>query len=759
MGTFLDEFDEHLATLNSGFIVLEKLSPESEEYAESVRRLFRATHSLKGAARSVDIEYVEKICHELEDVLGQMRECPAKPSTEVFSMLLMAVDALSQSRQKLRDRQPVEEGDVKEMLEKLRQATRQLYSNDPVVELALVQELDLPAFEQPAASTKAPAGSAQTSAGSADTPAPVPTTPEASLSAVTDENNGHGTFENAVPGKLENQSASLRVSAQKLDALLSLSGEFLTSYGRSQIWYDKVYEFADTLRLCANGASRHSGSSAQERELKDLSKEIERFLATMKSEIRTVGDTARLVDEEIRGLRMRPFSDACLGLQLAVRELSVSTGKKMEVEVLGGTVELDRSVLECLSDPLLHIIRNAVQHGVESPEQRARAGKPETSAITISAALQGSHVQIEVRDDGGGIDEESVRTQAAKNGLPAPQNHQELMDLIFLPWFSTSKQVDAVAGRGVGLDVVASQISALQGTVTVTSQKGMGTCFTLTVPLTLTKIRALLTSVGGQTFAFPCANVRRLLRIDPGEFRFVKGSPVLSFEGNLVSVSNLSEVLKLPKVNGQHQKGSRLPAVVVSHGSSFKAFLVDQLIAEQEVVVTGLGARLEKVRNISGATLLANGEIALILNTSDLFKRNLPPIISTGSNNGAPDSKQKHIIVCDDSPTTRILETSILESAGYKVDAFPDAEDAWEALQSTGADLIVSDVEMPRMDGFALTSTVRNSEKWRNLPVILVTGLHKESDKERGLQAGASAYVVKGEFDQTELIETIERLI
>lgn len=816
MGTFLDELDEHVLTLNDGLLMLEKSTPNTPEYQQQMRSLFRAAHSLKGAARSVDAQAIESVCHEMEEFLSLLKTTGTKPGAEGFQILFSATDSVKQMGAKLRKKQNVDASSIQELLEKLRQATTSLSSSEPAdktekpgvsieheslqtmgSQAAFIkqepqrQEVKRDEVKQPEAKQLE---SKQLAAKQLEPSAePKVSQPE------TDEPTAEINEPLSTGG---NEAQSIRVSSERLDQLLALSSELLTSYRRTETWQLSVEELSERLRnrltewqpiekqlrmFIEEGldSTKRSSSSlhtaeqksqlkrvstnmgqrllaaptANTKSLKEMVREVDRFLSTMKAEIRTIGETARLVDEEIRGLRMRPFSDACLGLQLAVRQLSISTGKSVDLEIAGGDTELDRSVLENLRDPLLHIIRNAVQHGIEFPQQRKASGKPEEATIKVSASLHGQHVQIEVRDDGQGINEEAVKARARKNGLAEPQTKEEVAALLFTPWFSTSASVDHVSGRGVGLDVVASQVAGLQGDVSLSYEEGKGTCFTLTVPLTLTKIRVLLVKAGGQTLALPSASIQRLLRIQLSELQSVQGGQVFGFDGSLISVCSLSDALKLaPLSNAAHE--TRVPAVVLVQGATKRAFLVDELIGEQEVVVTNLGARLQRLRNVSGATILASGEIALILNTVELMKRhqsNSSAHRQTQQQSMA--TRQIRLIVCDDSPTTRILETSILQSAGYDVTAVADGQDAWELLQSQGADLIVSDVEMPIMDGFSLARTIRASDKWKNLPVILVTGLAKESDRENGLLAGANAYVVKSEFDQSELIEAIEQFV
>jgi len=365
---------------------------------------------------------------------------------------------------------------------------------------------------------------------------------------------------------------------------------------------------------------------------------------------------------------------------------------------------------------------------------------------------------VAVSDDGRGLDLEALRRQLRKRGLPEPADDRELARAIFLPGLSTAPLITDISGRGVGLDVVKSRVEALHGTVDVSFVPGRGTRFGLAVPLTLTTLRALLVGAAGQTFAFVGTNVQKLLRLDPARLRSVEGRPMLASDGPPLPVAWLAQTLGL-RGQGAAEPDGKAPALVVAAGEHRLVFVVDEFLAEQEIVIKSLGARIRRVPHVSGATILPSGRIALVLNAANLVRSALARAPVRVAQAGAPAPPRKRILVADDSLTTRTLEKTILESAGYEVLVAADGQAAWQLLQERGADLLVSDVEMPRMDGFALAEAVRGSRRFRELPVVLVTALESDQDRARGIAVGADAYLAKSAFDQKNLLETIAQLL
>jgi two-component system chemotaxis sensor kinase CheA len=467
------------------------------------------------------------------------------------------------------------------------------------------------------------------------------------------------------------------------------------------------------------------------------------------------------LDEEIRRVRMLPFQEACEGLQRTVRDLATAQGKEVELLLPSEAVEMDRSILERLKDPLLHLVRNALDHAIEPPAQRRKAGKPRRGRVTVAATLHGSQVEVTVEDDGKGLDAGAIAEQARRRDLDLPENADDLSRLIFQPGFSTSELITEVSGRGIGLDVVKTSVESVHGTVSVASTPGQGTRFTLTVPLTLTTLRGLLVEAGGQVLAFAGTHVKGLLRVGLNDIHQIEGREMVRHEGRLVPLASLVELLGLP---GGEPAGPRglLPVVIAAAGDRQAAFTVEALLEEQEFTVKSLGPRLVGVPHVAGASTLPSGRIALILNAGDLVRHALgqaPGRKLTDALAIPAQQARRRLLLVEDSVTTRALEKSILEAAGFEVLAAANGEDAWHILQAQGADLVVTDVEMPRMDGFALTEAIRGSKRFRELPVILVTALESDQDKARGIEVGADAYLLKSGFNQQRLLETIGQLL
>ncbi len=482
-------------------------------------------------------------------------------------------------------------------------------------------------------------------------------------------------------------------------------------------------------------------------------------------------DTMRLsliideLQEEIKRVRMLPLATITPTFGRMVRDLARAQGKQITLTIVGGETELDKRVLEQIKDPLIHLLRNAVDHGIESPAEREAAGKPAEGQITLSASQQGHHVVIAVSDDGAGLDLEAIRTAAVRRGVLRPAEVQKLDDdevtrLIFNSGFSTSPIITDISGRGVGLDVVRQNIEELHGTLEVSFTVGLGTTFTMNLPLTLASSRGLLVKAGGQIFALPLSTVERMLHLKGQTITNLKGRAAITYQQKPLALAWLADLLELPQ--GQRDP-DQLTVVIVAIAEKRLGIVVEDLVGEQEIVLKSLGKQLARVGGIAGATVLGSGQVILMLHPADLIKlaARTPARRATPSDgNQLESNRQKTVLVVDDSITTRTLEKNILEAAGYEVKLAIDGEQALAVLVTDGLpDLIVSDINMPRLDGFGLTQRIRQDERYADIPVILVTSLDSPADKARGIEVGADAYIVKSSFDQNNLLETIEQLV
>jgi two-component system chemotaxis sensor kinase CheA len=570
----------------------------------------------------------------------------------------------------------------------------------------------------------------------------------------------------------------VRIPSGKLDALLAGSGELLVARRRAAACGEEVAHLQEDVRAWRSEwrhlekALRHlqvsqtgpvprraaEAFSRASQRLRAMEQRVEQLSTRVTMDARGIERAAGALDDGIRRARLFPFSQACDGLDRIVRDLAVAAGKQVDLAIGGSEIELDRLILESVKDPVLHLVRNAVDHGVESPDERRALGKPPRATVTISAALREDGVEIVVADDGRGLDLPAIRDRARSSGLPIPDDDRDAARLALLPGLSTASVVTELSGRGVGLDVVSHGVQSRHGHVDISFEPGRGTRVALTLPLTVTTVRALLVDCGGQTYAVPATGVRRLVRVGPADLASAGGREVLLSEGAPVPVVSLGDILAS---HSPHHVGRTATLLILAAGSQQAAIAVDALFTEEEVLVKNLGARLRRVPHIAGATLLPSGRVALVLNTAAVVHSALSraPGRSVADMLAGAGAARRRLLVADDSVTTRSLERSLLEAAGYEVLVAGDGRNAWRVLQESGADLVVADVEMPYMDGFALCQAIRGSARFRELPVVLVTALESEEDRRRGMDAGADAYLPKSAFDQRRLIETIARLL
>ena len=545
--------------------------------------------------------------------------------------------------------------------------------------------------------------------------------------------------------------AILRVPIEKLDALLAHASGTRTSSQKM----DAQLEALHRIRVRLQRARRAMGDEHSAR-VHEVEQELALVEVRLRRDVRGVVQAANECERDLRATRMMPFEQACAALDRVVRDVTGATGKRARLAIEGGEVEIDRAVLEALRDPLVHLVRNAVVHGIETPAERRASGKSEEGLVRVAARVLGIEVAVEVSDDGAGLDREAIVRRAVERGVSPPRDPRELGRLVFLPGLSTARQIDEHAGRGVGLDVVKTRVEEIHGGIEVESKPGEGTILRIVVPRTLSTVQSLLVRADGRLFAVPTTLVRTMRRVDPGSIHAIDGRATVVIDGASYTFASLHEALGMG-VPVQAQRGSLVPVVVVVSPAGTVALRVDELAAVESLMIEPLGPRIAHARNIAGVAAAAGGDLALVLSGEI--------VASALALRGHPDAEPGHkspprrLLVVDDSATTRALERTILEGAGYLVVLARDGEEAWRILQSDTVDVVVSDVEMPIVSGLELTRRIRESPRFRELPVVLLTALARDEDRLAGLQAGASAYLVKNAFDQTELLRTIERLL
>jgi two-component system chemotaxis sensor kinase CheA len=497
-----------------------------------------------------------------------------------------------------------------------------------------------------------------------------------------------------------------------------------------------------------------------------------RFTSEVKSaeqDDRKLGSMVNNLLGDMKKVLMFPFSSLFELLPKIVRDLSRENGKKIEMTIIGEEIEIDRRILEEMKDPLVHLIRNCIDHGIENPLEREQKGKPPFGTISVAVFPLDDKVKLTVTDDGGGISTEAVRSALLKLGtLPretvvALDSH-ELLAQIFYSGITTSPIITEISGRGLGLAIVREKVEKIGGTITVETTLDSGTTFCILLPLTVATLRGVLVRLGEHLFVLPAMYVVKVLRVKTGDIRTVENRETISFNGEPLSLTRLADVLELSSPRAIRNASDLQNLVILAASNTRIAFQVDEVIGELEVLQKGMGRQLSRVRNVAGATVLGNGQVAPILNVTDLMKSAVKIAAFSTQRNSIENKDENEIpvhsvLVVEDSITTRTLLKNILESTGYDVVTAVDGMDACTKLEKGRFDLVISDVEMPRMNGFDLTARIRSDKNLGELPVVLVTALASREDRERGIDVGANAYIVKGNFDQSNLLEVIKKLI
>ena len=794
--TFKVEADEHLKGMGATLLRLENNEDTEEERAQLVETIFREAHSLKGAARSVNLREVESFCQALEGVFAALKKGERTTSPALFDLLQEALDFLELMLAATGTAQTHEEHVRQRQLAiRLEQAARE-------------RTVPGETGRQDALAATPPSAAAPLHAAAPHFPVP-PAREDAPLVPVPDipvrkESSPPRSPDSSVqPSSLPSvMTDTVRVSTARLTSVLLQAEEMLSAKLASSqraldmrnatatfgVWHKewaRVRPLVQGLR-CArprDGEGHGLDSGERQRTLArvleflewnhDFLKELEaRFRAEAKSaerDTRALGSMVNNLLDDMKKVLMFPFSALLEILPKTVRDLSRDSGKKIELAIDGEEIEIDRRILEEMKDPVLHLVRNCIDHGIEPPAERKAKGKPERGAITVAVSPRDDKVELIVADDGRGIPLAAVRAALQKLGtLPREKleelDDRELVSYIFQSGITTSSIITEISGRGLGLAIVREKVEKLGGTVIVETVPETGTTFRIVLPLTVATFRGLLVRLGEPLFVLPTMHVERVIRLPREAIKTVENRETISLEGKAVSLSRLTDVLGLPPTQGTADLSDLLPMVVLTAGGNRIAFLVDEVVGEQEVLLKRFGRQLARVRNVAGATVLGNGRVAPILNVADLLKSAAKFSASaSGHGNEAGmrerPSRKRTVMVAEDSITTRTLLKNILETAGYEVMTAVDGADALTKLKSGAFDIVVSDVDMPRMNGFELTTRIRGDKNLDELPVILVTALASREDQERGIDAGANAYIVKSRFDQDNLLEVIERLI
>ncbi|MBF5044101.1 response regulator [Aggregicoccus sp. 17bor-14] len=735
---------DRLQKIQLGVIDLEK--PTAAQAADDVAR---ELHTMKGEARMLGLGAIGQLAHAAEDVLRSERE--GKTATAVATdLLLRACDVLSDL---VEDMPSAHTGTsaTEEMCAALAAA-----SGSPIPHLG-----PKPAAAKAAAPAPAPKPAAPAPPPVQAAPAPV-AAPAAPVQAPAAAEDAAAAKANPVADR------TIRVNVETLDALGLLAGDLLVESARNQLRgedmaqilerfsriSDRFLHFGEQLQL---QAEERAQLDRLESDLHMLRDDAFRFVRRNEDGVNTLHGSLAILADHVADARLVPLASVFDAFPRAVRDLSRQQGKEVDLVIENSDAGVDRSMLADVRDAMVHLLRNAVDHGLESADLRTQLGKPATGRVRIRARVDGEMLHLEVDDDGRGIDPDRVRASAvSKRLLTQAQadalSEREAIELVFRPGFSTREEVSEISGRGVGMDVVKRKVESLGGSVSLKSRLGRGLTVSLRLPQSLALMKVLLVRLGDDVYGIPAADVEAVIRLKPEDRLEVFGTLAVKHRGKPTALVALGPLLGL---NGGN-RFDRPPAVVVRHGADEAALVVDGFVDEREVAVKPCGGEfLKGAPFIAGTAALEDGRIAVLLHVPDIMtevRRMARPVTQ------APATKRLRVLLVDDSPIARATESALVKALGHNVEEAQDGEEAYAKAQAASYDLILSDVQMPKLDGFSLTRRLKSTASLARIPVIILSSLASPEDKRRGLDAGADAYLVKGELGVEVLAQAIDRL-
>jgi len=753
---FRMEADSQTQILTDGLLAFERRNDPA-----AVESMMRAAHSIKGAASIVGLEMIVQLAHGMEDAFIAAQAGKLKLTPNRVDALLAAVDLIVQCSRVNGDLDAWLAANGAQISKTMNDVQGIAFLPEPIVLPSAVAAPPAPA-PAPAAETPAQA------------PAAVPAPEAAPTVSLAVDAPADGTAEPAVPGR----SLPPMKNAQNFDRLLALASEARINahqlhpliQGMQRYKRNQAALFA-VLEDVMEAASRTSDPALKEKALLAIQKSqplkqfmLEHITDMENYERRLLMGAENMVDE-VLSLRMRPFRDGIQHFPRMVRDLARSLGKDVVLQVEGEDTLVDRDILLRIESPLNHMLRNAVDHGMESPQERLAAGKPATGTILMEARHRAGMLNIEISDDGRGVDPEKIRRtvierKMATEQMVAAMSHAELMEFLFLPAFSLKGGITEISGRGVGLDIVHDTIRQQNGTVRIESEFGKGFRTSITLPLTQSIVRALVVDVKGEAYAVPIVKVERVLMVPQGSVHTLENKQFFEHEGEHLGLVAAAQVLEL----GDMEHAEEMPVVVIGSSARRYALVVDKIRGEESLAVQAIDPIFGKMRDISAAALLDDGEPVLILDVPDLLL-SVEKLLEEGGlhqltrADHAGRRRMKRILVVDDSLTVREMERKLLVGRGFEVDIAVDGIDGWNVVRSGDYDLVITDVDMPRMDGIELVTLIKKDLHLHKLPVMIVSYKDRPEDRARGLAAGADYYLTKGSFHDETLLDAVSDLI
>ncbi len=722
---FKVELENYAKLLETGLVEVEQ-----EQTPEKMEPLMRAAHSIKGAARLVGLDAVVGLAHAMEDVLSAAQR-------GTLTLGANHVDAL-------------------------------LQGNDAFTRLSTVDAAAMPEWLDSEAAELKALGKTVRSTLSGE-PAPAPTPP------------AEPRKQEAPRAKVEKEEKGVvRVIPESLNRLMGYAGECLVQAKSTKPLSTSLLKMKEgqmEIITALEGIFNSRKNRLFPREIRERFGECLTRLDQVRDALvtqivdfelfsRNLEHLADKLYGEVVAIRMRPFSDGVPGFPRMVRDMARNMGKKVNFRIVGESTKVDRDILEKLEAPLTHLLRNAVDHGIEMPGERAAAGKTAEAGIVLEARHSSGMLNIRVSDDGRGIDIERLRRKVVEKGhasaeMAAGFTEAELLDFLFLPGFSTASKVTEVSGRGVGLDVVMSMVEEVGGSVRVETRQGAGTSFYMILPLTLSVLRALLVEIGGEPYAVPLTRIDHIVECGTDALKILEDKQFYTYENENVGIVDAHQVLQLQSPDG---RGPNACIVIISDRLNRYGLVVDRFLGQRELVVIPLDIRLGKIPNIGAGAVLEDGLPVLILDVDDLV-RSVDNLLThgrlskVGARKRAGRALKKKILVVDDSLTVREVERRLLENSGYDVSVAVDGMDGWNSVLLNRFDLIISDIDMPRMNGIEFIRKVKSDPNLKETPVIIVSYKDREEDRLRGLEAGANYYLTKSSFQDEGLTNAVRDLI
>lgn len=809
--------EEHLQNLDEGLLYLEK-NPND---ATKIEELLREAHSLKGDAGMLGVKDVATLSHQIEHLLGGLKRQETTLTADLVDRISYGIDAIRQLVYAAVTGEPCEINAFHSLAYLM--GAKPETPTDAISAIPTVNSEPPPPDVVEFESQEEPSEIEEPIIDSVPLPDVAPDETPILVMTVAEPMNATMppvTASRDSTYKIE----TIRVPTRNLDGLMTQTGELTVTKIRIahrlneiedlvslwEEWSRDAFVNRFVVHDLENNLNRYSsekGTIGQLQNYYHRSTERLEQLGSLINQLRNTfsEDIARLdiisdeLEDGIRTLRLLPLSTIFNLFPRMVRDLARQQRKEIELVISGGETRADKRILEEMKDPLMHILRNAIDHGIETPEERRKSGKPAIAKIELRGYQTATHIVLEVCDDGWGLDIEKIKQTALKRGICQPEEllgmtPQQIHSLIFAPGFTTRTVVTEVSGRGVGMDVVRTNVERLKGIIQVESSPRKGSVFRIQLGTTLATAHVLIVSVQGISYAIPVEFVQMTKLVQVNEIFAIEGRETIVFEDQPISVAQLADLLEIRWTSSQFEPESTIsqesksrfslspsliqknpssptmdvasPCIILKVGEEKLGLFVDALVDEQDVVLKPQSQLLKRVRNVAGATILGTGEVCIILSPQDLIKsiRKQAGVISSPSARSAlkvqdNSSVKPVILLVEDSITTRTQEKRILEAAGYEVVTAVDGLDGFNKLGTRSFDAVVSDIQMPNLDGLSLVTKIRQNRDYSELPIILVTSLASDEDKRKGAEVGANAYITKASFNQEVLIETLKRLV